>query len=69
LLTSLQEENRKLKSTVEEKDSKINDLLDMKRQDTQIIIGLKDIISSLTFSLQQKEQSFQDIHDKYVRYS
>ncbi len=38
----------------------------MKQQDTQIILGLKDIISNLTMALQQKENNYQDINDKYV---
>lgn len=62
----MQEENKKMKSTLEEKEEKIANLLDMKKQDTQIIIGLKDIISNLTLALQQKENSFLEMHDKYV---
>lgn len=38
----------------------------MKRQDTEIILGLKDIISNLTNSLKEKEQSFQEVNNKYV---
>ena len=61
----MQEENKKMKSALEEKEEKIANLLDMKKQDTQIIIGLKDIISNLTLALQQKENSFLEMHDKY----
>ena len=34
MIGGLQEENKKLKVSLEEKDSKIYDLLEMKRQDT-----------------------------------
>lgn len=50
----MQQENIKLKTVLEEKEMKIDELLDMKRQDTEIIGGLKDIISNLTLALQQK---------------
>ena len=39
----------------------------MKRQDTEIILGLKDIIANLTNSLKEKEQSFQEVNHKYVQ--
>lgn len=38
----------------------------MKGQDTEIILGLKDIISNLTMALKEKEASFKDIQEKYV---
>lgn len=38
----------------------------MKNEDTQIIKGLKDIITNLTTNIQQKDVSFREIHDKYV---
>lgn len=33
----------------------------MKSQDTEIIMGLKDIISNLTISLKEKDASYKDI--------
>ena len=39
----------------------------MKRQDTEIILGLKDIIANLTNSLKEKEHSFQEVNNKYVK--
>jgi hypothetical protein len=38
----------------------------MKSQDTEIIMGLKDIISNLTISLKEKDSSYKDIQEKYV---
>jgi hypothetical protein len=38
----------------------------MKSQDTEIIMGLKDIISNLTISLKEKDASYKDIQEKYV---
>lgn len=53
-MANLQEENKRLRASLDEKDSKIEDLLELKRQDTQIILGLKDVIANLIQSLQQK---------------
>ena len=38
----------------------------MKKQDSEIIIGLKDIISNLTITLKDKEKSFTELQEKYV---
>ncbi len=61
LVKGLQDQNNRLKSEVQEKDRQINKLTEMKSQDTEIIMGLKDIISNLTISLKEKDASYKDI--------
>jgi len=40
-----------LKRNVQEKEATIQELINMKRQDSEIILGLKDIISNMTSAL------------------
>jgi hypothetical protein len=54
---------------MQEKERQISRLTEMKGQETEIIIGLKDIIANLTLTLKEKETSFKDVHEKYVRLS
>jgi predicted nuclease with TOPRIM domain len=68
LVKNLQDENNRLRSEVQEKDKQLNKLTEMKSQDTEIIMGLKDIISNLTISLKEKDASYKDVQEKYVDY-
>jgi len=39
----------------------------MRDQDYDLIKGLKDIISNLTMALKEKESSYRDLQEKYVK--
>ena len=39
----------------------------MRDQDYDLIKGLKDIISNLTATLKEKESSYRDLQEKYVK--
>lgn len=43
---------------LQEKDMKIQELHQMRVQDSNVIVGLKDIVSNLTLALREKEASF-----------
>lgn len=69
LVDGLQEENSRLREQLAEKDQTIDKMIDMKREDVEVVRGLKDIITTLSETLRQKELAHKDLQEKYVSHS
>ena len=63
----LEEENKRLKEELDEKNNKIDLFMKMKVQDSDIILGLKDSIANLTKLLQEKDHLYLQLHDQYEK--
>lgn len=64
LYDDLRKENQLLREELSRKDEEVRCLIDMKKQDSDIILGLKDILKSLTSSLRERELACQELQVK-----
>ena len=60
-------ENALLAQEKAELQSKVNVLLEMKAQENDIIVGLKNAVCALTNLLKDKEQAYGELHENYER--
>lgn len=60
-------ENALLMQEKAELQNKVNMLLEMKAQESDIIVGLKNAVCTLTSLLKDKEQAYIDLHENYDR--
>jgi hypothetical protein len=63
----IRQENELLKSEKQELASKVNILLKIKEQESELMLGLKNTICSLTSLLKDKEASYSELQENYYK--